>query len=1057
MMFTHQGDRRADHTTAWLLIASVATLSTAPSPAAAITVNVNYNPLTSEGPGVDPFGIALMTVVQAAADQWEDMILDPWTVTIDISWQDPADMFSGTALAEGISTSSVAGKPVTGYVRFNNTKDFYFDATPYEDEEYNMQQTLYRDIDPLLQAPWYGGDVPQVLEAGYRGDAFGGQAPDIYNTDLFSVAMHEIGHVLGMNAEVNGGQVGDGDYDVNPAFVGGAVMDISDNDEHLSVIDAAMYPSIGTGERKRITATDLFAIASAVNWASVDARRKDYLGGLDFADPANWLSGRVPGVFDDAYVRKNDTLPYFTTASGSVSAGNLNILEGSWVTTDHVLNVFGKATIDGSGYLSDDARLRIQSNGALFTDTLLIDSNATLELLDGTTDVSEDAFIAIGGTLKGAGALFVTDRLTNNGLIAAQGVQTLILTTFSPDPVDVWDLGGAGGGVVEAINGNIFVHGSHFGEFAGTMTIGPRREVDMDKAWTLAPTGFLNLNGGTDVFATFSGDIATLKGAVNVDVNGKMDGIIRFESPASVTINDANDRLVLEGNTTFAGGSYTGNGEIVQATNFFIDADTTISNATFNWGNSGPFNSNDLTVEPSATLTINSTTTGTPDNEYRGVIRLSSGAMEVNTSSPWTLPEQGAPGGIPPVPKGTLILDSSKTGIEPTLRGQKLILAGLLGATGGFNYVEAALDTMPSAEISIFTNSHLILKGATNYNGGNIHGGGKLWQHGDALVTGNTTINTAFMDWDGDEADPSDTTIQPGALFTIQSEHIEANPLFEGHSGHITVSDNAALVVITDITWLTDGQMTLLGQPVATPQAIVDGSPLGNYGRVEGNGWFQSTFANVGTLSPGLSAGGMRFSNTLILYNESIVEIEVGGDIPILTYDRLQTDGTVFINGLLDVSLINGFVPPVGSGDQYDFLISATPINGTFDAVTLPPSLGLLYTSNMVSLIAGLPGDLNGDGFVGIDDLNIVLTNWNNNADPGVWSGGDPSGDGFIGIDDLNTVLSNWNNGTPPPASASIPEPATVWLLVSGLSLVSKRHTTRLVYCKKNVSEILTQ
>jgi hypothetical protein len=97
------------------------------------------------------------------------------------------------------------------------------------------------------------------------------------------------------------------------------------------------------------------------------------------------------------------------------------------------------------------------------------------------------------------------------------------------------------------------------------------------------------------------------------------------------------------------------------------------------------------------------------------------------------------------------------------------------------------------------------------------------------------------------------------------------------------------------------------------------------------------------------------------------------------------------------------------------------------------------YTSGNVNFVVDflevtsvntpLTGDLNGDGFVGIADLNIVLGSWNQNVSAGVWLDGDPSGDGFVGIADLNTVLGNWNAGTPPSDSAAVPEPGSLALL----------------------------
>ncbi len=62
-----------------------------------------------------------------------------------------------------------------------------------------------------------------------------------------------------------------------------------------------------------------------------------------------------------------------------------------------------------------------------------------------------------------------------------------------------------------------------------------------------------------------------------------------------------------------------------------------------------------------------------------------------------------------------------------------------------------------------------------------------------------------------------------------------------------------------------------------------------------------------------------------------------------------------------------------------------------------------------------ISGDMDGDGFVGITDLNVVLQSWNNNVTPGDLLQGDADGDGFVGITDLSRVLENWNIGEIPP------------------------------------------
>lgn len=87
-----------------------------------------------------------------------------------------------------------------------------------------------------------------------------------------------------------------------------------------------------------------------------------------------------------------------------------------------------------------------------------------------------------------------------------------------------------------------------------------------------------------------------------------------------------------------------------------------------------------------------------------------------------------------------------------------------------------------------------------------------------------------------------------------------------------------------------------------------------------------------------------------------------------------------------------------------------------------------------------LAGDLNGDCFVGIDDLAIILANWNDTVTLGDLLLGDPSGDTFVGIDDLNIVLANWNAGDPPLHGANIPEPASLALFsIVGTMTIARR------------------
>ncbi len=95
-------------------------------------------------------------------------------------------------------------------------------------------------------------------------------------------------------------------------------------------------------------------------------------------------------------------------------------------------------------------------------------------------------------------------------------------------------------------------------------------------------------------------------------------------------------------------------------------------------------------------------------------------------------------------------------------------------------------------------------------------------------------------------------------------------------------------------------------------------------------------------------------------------------------------------------------------------------------------------TNGVLTLNAVAQGDLDGDAFVGIGDLNLVLSNWNQTSPhpADIWA--DANSDGFVGITDLNTVLANWNTGIP-PLPTELPEPGSLAVLLAGAAALLRR------------------
>jgi hypothetical protein len=129
----------------------------------------------------------------------------------------------------------------------------------------------------------------------------------------------------------------------------------------------------------------------------------------------------------------------------------------------------------------------------------------------------------------------------------------------------------------------------------------------------------------------------------------------------------------------------------------------------------------------------------------------------------------------------------------------------------------------------------------------------------------------------------------------------------------------------------TAGTTKLTGGAFSDTTTIgIQGGTLAGSGTVTG----PVTVSGTGALSPGLSAGALALTGNYIQQAPSgAFNVEIGGLTPGTQYDRASLTGTAALAGVLNVSLINGFVPL--PGDSFTIMTYASR-TGTFATVNFP-------------------------------------------------------------------------------------------------------------------------
>lgn len=209
-----------------------------------------------------------------------------------------------------------------------------------------------------------------------------------------------------------------------------------------------------------------------------------------------------------------------------------------------------------------------------------------------------------------------------------------------------------------------------------------------------------------------------------------------------------------------------------------------------------------------------------------------------------------------------------------------------------------------------------------------------------------------------------------------------------GGGGDLNINFGGTVVVMDEIFLFPDGRLHLDGTLTADAVHFVDGGEFEFHFGTLHVGVFNGNLVNeAGRLAPGNVATGSTFINgNYTQQDNGILEIEIGGSAVSTGYDFVNVTGTAFLDGTLQLDLINGFVPTPG---QAFTILNVSPgtLIGFFDnvgdnqrldtvggegsflvryGVTSPNPTQIILSDFQTPIVLG---DVNGDGVVNLLDV----------------------------------------------------------------------------------------